>query len=195
MSGGVAVWSSLRPVTGVDGLRHVRVRCGVQGRALADAGSLDNPLVDDGPAGAGIHQKQHTIGFFDRQQRLLGHLLVDALFVTGNAAGIHQDIAASFPLGLAILTVTGQARQIANYAAERGTTSVAFALAWVLKNRLVSATIAGPRTEAHWDSYMNALALQLTAEDEAFINSLVPPGHTSTPGYTDSGYPVEGRVI
>ena len=87
------------------------------------------------------------------------------------------------------------ARQIANYAAERGTTSVAFALAWVLKNRLVSATIAGPRTEAHWDSYMNALALQLTAEDEAFINSLVPPGHTSTPGYTDPGYPVEGRVI
>ncbi|MEI4941460.1 aldo/keto reductase [Aeromonas caviae] len=87
------------------------------------------------------------------------------------------------------------ARQIANYAAERGTTSVAFALAWVLKNRLVSATIAGPRTEAHWDSYMNALALQLTAEDEAFINSLIPPGHTSTPGYTDPGYPVEGRVI
>mgnify|MGYP000508748192 FL=1 len=87
------------------------------------------------------------------------------------------------------------ARQIANYAAERGTTSVAFALAWVLKNRLVSATIAGPRTEAHWDSYMDALALQLTADDEAFINSLVPPGHTSTPGYTDPGYPVEGRVI
>lgn len=87
------------------------------------------------------------------------------------------------------------AQQIARHAAERGTTSIAFALAWVLKNRLVSATIAGPRTEAHWDSYMDALSLQLTAEDEALVNSLVPPGHASTPGYTDPGYPVEGRVL
>ena len=87
------------------------------------------------------------------------------------------------------------AQQIARHAAARGTTSIAFALAWVLKNRLVSATIAGPRTEAHWDSYMAALALQLTAEDEQLVNSLVPPGHASTPGYTDPGYPVEGRVI
>lgn len=87
------------------------------------------------------------------------------------------------------------AQEIARHAAARGTTSIAFALAWVLKNRLVSATIAGPRTEAHWDSYMAALALQLTAEDEQLVNSLVPPGHASTPGYTDPGYPVEGRVI
>lgn len=87
------------------------------------------------------------------------------------------------------------AQQIARHAAARGTTSIAFALAWVLKNRLVSATIAGPRTEAHWDSYMAALALQLTAEDEQLVNRLVPPGHASTPGYTDPGYPVEGRVI
>lgn len=85
------------------------------------------------------------------------------------------------------------AQKLAAYAAERGTTSIAFALAWVLKNRLVSATIAGPRTEAHWDSYMEALALELGAEDETFVDKLVPPGHASTPGYTDPGYPVEGR--
>ncbi|MDR3427341.1 aldo/keto reductase [Silvimonas sp.] len=85
------------------------------------------------------------------------------------------------------------ARAIAARAAERGTTSIAYALAWVLKNQLVSATIAGPRTEAQWDSYMPALALQLDADDEKFIDSLVPPGHASTPGYTDPGYPVEGR--
>lgn len=87
------------------------------------------------------------------------------------------------------------AQAIAKHAAERGTTSIAFALAWVLKNRLVSATIAGPRTEAHWDSYVDALTVQIGPEDEQFINALVPPGHASTPGYTDPGYPIEGRIV
>ena len=87
------------------------------------------------------------------------------------------------------------ARSLAEYAARSGTTSVAFALAWVLGNRFVSATIAGPRTEAHWDSYVEALELKLGAEDEAFVDGLVPPGHVSTPGYTDPGYPIEGRQV
>lgn len=85
------------------------------------------------------------------------------------------------------------AQAIATHASERGTTSIAFAIAWVLKNWLVSATIAGPRTEAQWDSYIEALQLQLGLDDEKFVNGLVPPGHASTPGYTDPGYPVEGR--
>ncbi|MGF6778447.1 aldo/keto reductase [Paraburkholderia sp. GAS334] len=87
------------------------------------------------------------------------------------------------------------AQTIADHAAKRGTTSIAFALAWVLKNRLVSATIAGPRTEAQWDRYVEALNLSLGAEDEALVNSLVSPGHASTPGYTDPGYPIEGRRV
>jgi aryl-alcohol dehydrogenase-like predicted oxidoreductase len=87
------------------------------------------------------------------------------------------------------------AQAVARHAEQRGTTSAAFALAWVLKNRLVSATIAGPRTEAQWESYLPALQLQLGAEDEKLIDSLVPPGHASTPGYTDPGYPVEGRKV
>ncbi|SFS20009.1 Predicted oxidoreductase [Dyella sp. OK004] len=85
------------------------------------------------------------------------------------------------------------AQAIAAYAAERGTTTIAFALAWVLRNRLVSSIIAGPRTEAHWDSYVEALKVQLGPEDEKFVDSLVRPGHASTPGYTDPGYPIEGR--
>jgi len=85
------------------------------------------------------------------------------------------------------------AQQIAEYAAERDIAPSAFALAWVLNNRHISSTIAGPRTEAHWNSYLDALKVQLGPEDEAFIDSLVPPGHASTPGYTDPGYPVEGR--
>ncbi|UEP24268.1 aldo/keto reductase [Burkholderia ambifaria] len=87
------------------------------------------------------------------------------------------------------------AQQVAAHAAARGTTSVAFALAWVMKNRFVSSTIAGPRTAAHWDSYIDALTLELGPDDERFVDSLVPPGHASTHGYTDPGYPVEGRKV
>jgi aryl-alcohol dehydrogenase-like predicted oxidoreductase len=86
------------------------------------------------------------------------------------------------------------AQTIAARAAERGTTSIGFALAWVLNNQHVSATIAGPRTEAQWDSYLEALRFKLNTEDEQLVDRLVPPGHASTPGYTDPGYPVEGRV-
>jgi aryl-alcohol dehydrogenase-like predicted oxidoreductase len=87
------------------------------------------------------------------------------------------------------------AQKLAAHAAERGTTSIAFAIAWVLKNKLVSSAIAGPRTQAHWDSYLEALKLELGPEDEKFVDSLVPPGHASTPGYTDPNYPVEGRNV
>jgi aryl-alcohol dehydrogenase (NADP+) len=87
------------------------------------------------------------------------------------------------------------ARTIAEHAAKRGTTSIAFALAWVLKNRVVSSTIAGPRTEAQWDSYLDALQLELGPDDEKLVDCLVPPGHASTHGYTDPNYPVEGRKL
>ncbi len=87
------------------------------------------------------------------------------------------------------------AQAIAALAARRGTTSIAFALAWVLRNQLVSATIAGPRTEAQWDSYIEALTLQLGPDDEKLVDSLVAPGHASTPGYTDPAYPIEGRRV
>ena len=87
------------------------------------------------------------------------------------------------------------AQTIARHAAERGTTSVAFAIAWVLKNSLISAAIAGPRTEAHWDSYMDALGLELGPDDEKLVDGLVVPGHASTHGFTDPGYPVEGRRV
>ncbi|MEA9392064.1 aldo/keto reductase [Acerihabitans sp. TG2] len=88
----------------------------------------------------------------------------------------------------------GIAHKIAAHAASRGTTSIAFALSWVLNNRFITATIAGPRTEQQWDGYIDALSYKITPEDEQFINQLVIPGHSSTPGYTDPNYPVEGRL-
>ncbi len=85
------------------------------------------------------------------------------------------------------------ARAIAEYAEDRGTTASRFAIAWVLNNRLVTGAIAGPRTMEQWEDYMAALPVRLTAEDEAFIDRLVPPGHPSTAGYNDPAYPIEGR--
>lgn len=86
------------------------------------------------------------------------------------------------------------ASQIADYARGRGIDPVHFAIAWVLNNRLLTSTITGPRTEAHWDSYIGALGVKLTAEDEAFIDGLVTVGHPSTPGFNDPSHGVEGRV-
>lgn len=86
------------------------------------------------------------------------------------------------------------AHKIAEYARGRGIDPVAFAIAWVLNNRLVSSTITGPRTEAHWNSYIAALGVKLNAEDEAFVNGLVTTGHASTLGFNDPGHPIEGRV-
>lgn len=86
------------------------------------------------------------------------------------------------------------AQEIARHAQVRGITPGQFAMAWLLHNRLVTAPIAGPRTEAQWEEYLGALNHRFTAEDEALVDRLVPAGHPSTPGYTDPAYPVEGRV-
>lgn len=86
------------------------------------------------------------------------------------------------------------AERIAQHAEAKGVSPTAFALAFVLNNRLVTSTIAGPRTEAQWDAYVAALDYRFTAEDEALVASLVPEGHASTQFYTDPAHPVEGRV-
>ena len=87
------------------------------------------------------------------------------------------------------------AGRIADYLKPRGISATEFAVAWVLNNHYVTAAIAGPRTEEQWQTYLRALNVQLTAEDEAFVDSLVPPGHASTHGFTDPGHPLEGRLI
>jgi aryl-alcohol dehydrogenase-like predicted oxidoreductase len=68
-----------------------------------------------------------------------------------------------------------------------------FAAAWVLANPLVSAVIAGPRLLSHLEEVYGAVDLLLDSEDEAFINTLVIPGHASSPGYNDPSYPFYGR--
>jgi len=85
------------------------------------------------------------------------------------------------------------AEKIVAHAKAKGITPVQFACAWVLANPLVTATIAGPRTEEQMRDYLGALDVTFGPDDEALIDSLVPPGHPSTPGYNDPIYPLEGR--
>ncbi len=86
------------------------------------------------------------------------------------------------------------AQKIHAYTEAKGIGMVEFAIAWVLNNQAVSSAIVGPRTEAQWDTYGGALQVKLSAEDEAFIDSLVTPGHASTHGFNDVAHFVSGRA-
>jgi aryl-alcohol dehydrogenase-like predicted oxidoreductase len=85
------------------------------------------------------------------------------------------------------------AQEIKKHAEAKGTKPQHLALAWVLNNQFVTSVIGGPRTIEQWQDYLDALAYQFGADDEALIDRLVPIGHPSTPGYNDPAYPLEGR--
>ncbi len=87
------------------------------------------------------------------------------------------------------------AKAFVKRASDKGVTPGQFAVAWVLKNKIVSSVIGGPRTFEQWEDYFGALEIQLDGEDEKFVDNLVPPGHPSTPGYSDPAYPICGRII
>jgi aryl-alcohol dehydrogenase-like predicted oxidoreductase len=86
------------------------------------------------------------------------------------------------------------AQRVAGHARARGMTPAQFAVNWVLNNRLVSAAIVGPRTLEQTREYLAGSGLPFDAQDEALIDAMVPAGHSSTPGYSDPAYPIEGRV-
>jgi aryl-alcohol dehydrogenase-like predicted oxidoreductase len=85
------------------------------------------------------------------------------------------------------------AEKLEAHAQARGVSLVHWATAWVLNNGAVASAIAGPRTFEQWTSYLGALDYKWTAEDEKLADSLVAPGHPSSPGFNDPAYPVEGR--
>lgn len=89
------------------------------------------------------------------------------------------------------------AQKIKAHAEKKGMTAGQFALLWVLANRIVTSVLAGPRTLAQWKEYAGALDHlgKLGLADEKLIDSLVPPGQPSTPGYSDPKYPPDGRSV
>jgi len=87
------------------------------------------------------------------------------------------------------------AQQLKVHAQGRGLTPGQFATAWVLANPIVTAVIAGPRTLAQFEDYFGALGETISPEEEALVDGLVTPGHGSTHGYNDPGYPFGGRPV
>jgi aryl-alcohol dehydrogenase (NADP+) len=81
------------------------------------------------------------------------------------------------------------------HAQKTGRTATQFALAWLWANEVVTSVIAGARTLDQWRDYVGALGTKWDDEDEALVDSLVAPGHPSTPGYNDPQYPFHGRVL
>jgi aryl-alcohol dehydrogenase-like predicted oxidoreductase len=85
------------------------------------------------------------------------------------------------------------AQQLNAHVRAKGAALAHFATAWVLAHRAVSSVIAGPRTLGQWRDYLPALDYAVTPEDEALVDSLVTPGHPSTPGFNDPQYPLPPR--
>ncbi|MDB5764606.1 MAG: NADP-dependent oxidoreductase [Herminiimonas sp.] len=85
------------------------------------------------------------------------------------------------------------AQRLKEHSEARGIKLGQFATAWVLANPNVSSVIAGPRTSAQMEDYYPAVEIKISAEEEALVDSMVHPGHASTPGYNDPSYPFFGR--
>lgn len=84
-------------------------------------------------------------------------------------------------------------QKIAEYCQKRGVPMTQFALAWCIANPILTASILGPRTMEQFDDNFGANNVEITAEDEAFIDSVIPPGEHSGKGFQDVAYPVTGR--
>jgi aryl-alcohol dehydrogenase-like predicted oxidoreductase len=86
------------------------------------------------------------------------------------------------------------AAKLKAHAEATGRTATQFALAWLWANPIVTSVIGGPRTLEQWRDYVAAIGTRWTDDDEKLVDSLVTPGHASTPGYNDPQYPFYGRV-
>jgi aryl-alcohol dehydrogenase-like predicted oxidoreductase len=85
------------------------------------------------------------------------------------------------------------AQKVADHARRRGVSCSQFALAWVLANPIVTSVIVGPRTEEQFDDNLGCLDVAISADDEKFLDALVPPGEHSGKGFQDPAYPITGR--
>jgi aryl-alcohol dehydrogenase-like predicted oxidoreductase len=84
-------------------------------------------------------------------------------------------------------------QQLADHCRNKGVATSQFALAWCLANPIVTSVILGPRTSEQLADNIAALSVKITADDEAFVDRLVPPGEHSGKGFNDPLYPVTGR--
>ncbi|MFO0919630.1 MAG: aldo/keto reductase [Planctomycetaceae bacterium] len=85
-------------------------------------------------------------------------------------------------------------QQLTAYCERKGVPTSAFSLAWCLANPVITSVIIGPRTMEQFEDNLNGPGVEITPEDEAFVDSLVPPGEHSGKGFQDPAYPVLGRL-
>ena len=85
-------------------------------------------------------------------------------------------------------------QRLTSYCEKKGVPTSGFALAWCLANPILTSVIIGPRTMEQFDDNMNGQGVSITPDDEAFVDSLIPPGEHSGKGFQDPAYPVLGRL-
>jgi aryl-alcohol dehydrogenase-like predicted oxidoreductase len=84
-------------------------------------------------------------------------------------------------------------QQLADHCAGKGVKASQFALAWCLANPIITAIILGPRTLEQFEDNLGCQKITITADDEQFVDRLVPPGEHSGKGFQDPQYPILGR--
>jgi aryl-alcohol dehydrogenase-like predicted oxidoreductase len=84
-------------------------------------------------------------------------------------------------------------QQLAAHCKAKGIAPSQFALAWCIANPIITSIVLGPRTMEQFDDNLGALEVRLDADDESFVDRLVPPGDHSGKGFRDPMYPVIGR--
>ena len=84
---------------------------------------------------------------------------------------------------------------ITDYLRSSGREIMKFAVQWVLANRLVSSVLVRPRSAEELEVYLSAAEMPYTLNDEAFVDQLVPSGHTIGSAYRDPNSARGGRVV
>jgi aryl-alcohol dehydrogenase-like predicted oxidoreductase len=73
--------------------------------------------------------------------------------------------------------------ELAPVAKAKGVTMAQFALAWCMHQPGVTSPIIGPRTMEQLEDNLGALDAEITADDRAAVDALVPPGRMASPFY------------
>ena len=87
------------------------------------------------------------------------------------------------------------AQQLGSHCQSKGVGPSQFALAWCLANPIISSIIVGPRTMEQFEDNCACLEVQITADDEAVVDGVIPPGEHSGKGFQDLAYPITGRGL
>ena len=121
---------------------------------------------------------------------LTGKYRVDQQFPDGSRAARDDARMRQAELRDASIEIS---QSVTEYCGRRNVTPSSFAIAWCQANPILTSVIIGPRTFEQYADNISCVDIEITAEDEAFVDGLVPPGEHSGKGFQDSAYPIFGR--